>query len=85
MVAKLIIEPIFEADFKECSFGFRPERNAKKALDRARKACNRKGNWVCDVDIKSYFDNINQGKQMKLVAMRIIDKRILSMLMVNVK
>lgn len=80
MAVKLIIEPIFEADFKECSFGFRPERSAKQALDRIRKACNRKGNWVCDVDIQSYFDNINQEKLMKLVAMRISDKKILKII-----
>ena len=42
MAVKLIIEPIFEADFKGSSFGFRPERSAKQALDRVRKACNRK-------------------------------------------
>jgi RNA-directed DNA polymerase len=76
MATKLVIEPIFEANFKECSFGFRPGRSAKQALERVRKACNRKGNWVVDVDIQGYFDNINQEKLMKLVAMRISDRRI---------
>lgn len=57
MATKLIIEPIFEADFKEVSFGFRPKRSAKGALERIRKACNRKGNWVVDVDIQGYFDS----------------------------
>jgi retron-type reverse transcriptase len=57
MAAKLMLEPIFEADFQECSFGFRPKRSAKQALERIRKACNRKGNWVVDVDIQGYFDN----------------------------
>lgn len=80
MAVKLLIEPIFEADFKECSFGFRPKRSAKQALDRVRKACNRKGNWVCDVDIQAYFDNINQEKLMKLVKMRISDKKVLKLI-----
>lgn len=80
MATKLIIEPIFEADFQECSFGFRPKRGAKQALERIRKACNRKGNWVVDVDIQGYFDNINQEKLMKLVEMRISDRRILKLI-----
>lgn len=66
MATKLVIEPIFEANFKECSFGFRPGRSAKQGLERVRKACNRKGNWVVDVDIQGYFDNINQEKLMYL-------------------
>lgn len=80
MATKLIVEPIFEADFQESSFGFRPKRSAKQALERIRKACNRKGNWVVDVDIQGYFDNINQDKLMKLVEMRINDRRILKLL-----
>jgi len=80
MATKLVIEPIYEADFQEASFGFRPKRSAKGALDRIRKACNRKGNWVVDVDIQGYFDNINQEKLMKLVQMRINDRRILKLI-----
>ncbi|WP_340007218.1 group II intron reverse transcriptase/maturase [Paenibacillus sp. FSL K6-0276] len=80
MATKLVIEPIFEADFEEVSFGFRPKRSAKGALDRIRKACNRKGNWVVDVDIQGYFDNINQEKLMKLVQMRINDRWILKII-----
>lgn len=80
MATKLVIEPIFEADFEEVSFGFRPKRSAKGALERIRKACNRKGNWVVDVDIQGYFDNINQEKLMKLVQMRINDRRILKLI-----
>jgi RNA-directed DNA polymerase len=80
MATKLILEPIFEADFQECSYGFRPKRGAKQALERIRKACNRKGNWVVDVDIQGYFDNINQEKLMKLVEMRVSDRRILKLI-----
>lgn len=77
---KLLLEPIFEADFQDCSYGFRPKRGAKQALERIRKACNRKGNWVVDVDIQGYFDNINQEKLMKLVEMRISDRRMLKLI-----
>lgn len=80
MATKLVIEPIFEADFQDCSYGFRPKKSAKQALDRVRKACNRKGNWVVDVDIQGYFDNINQDKLMKLVEMRISDRRVLKLI-----
>ena len=80
MAVKLVLEPIFEADFQECSFGFRPKRSAKQALERIRKACNRKGNWVVDVDIQGYFDNINQEKLMKLMEVRISDRRVLKLI-----
>nr|MBC9198721.1 hypothetical protein [Paenibacillus sp. PL91] len=76
MATKIVIEPIFVVDFQETSFGFRPKRGAKQALERIRKACNRKGNC----DFQYYFDNINQEKLMKLVAMRIIDRRILKLI-----
>lgn len=80
MATKLVIEPIFEADFKECSYGFRPKRNAKMALEEVRKACNNKGYYVIDADIKSYFDNINHDKLMLLVEQRISDRRILKLI-----
>lgn len=80
MAVKLVTEPIFEADFQDGSFGFRPKRSAKQALERIRKACNRKGNWVVDVDIQGYFDNINQEKLMKLIEMRISDRRVLKLI-----
>ncbi len=79
MATKLVIEPIFATDFHEKSFGFRLKRSAKQALERIRKAFNRKGNWMVDVDIQGYFDNINQEKLMKLVEMRISDRRILKL------
>lgn len=79
MATKIVIEPIFEADFKEHSYGFRPKRNAHQALEVIRKKCNNKGWWVLDADIKSYFDNINHEKLMKLVSQRISDRRILKL------
>ncbi len=79
MATKIVIEPIFEADFHDCSFGFRPKRNAHQALARIRKA-SKKGFWVVDVDIQGYFDNINQDKLMKLVEQRINDRRVLKLI-----
>lgn len=48
--ARIVLEPIFEADFKECSFGFRPKRSALEALERVRRAANGGGNFVVDAD-----------------------------------
>lgn len=79
MAMKMVIEPIFEADFQECSFGFRPKRSAHKAIAKIRKT-SKKSYWVVDVDIKGYFDNINQDKLMNLIQMRISDKRVLSLI-----
>ena len=79
MSMKIVIEPIFEADFKENSYGFRPKRSAHDALEVIRKKCNNKGWWVLDADIKSYFDNINHEKLMMLIRQRISDRRILKL------
>ncbi|SFJ96685.1 group II intron reverse transcriptase/maturase, partial [Thermoflavimicrobium dichotomicum] len=79
MATKLVIEPIFEADFKDCSYGFRPKRNAHQAISQIRKV-SRKAYWVVDVDIQGYFDNINHEKLMKLVEMRISDRRVLKLI-----
>ena len=80
MATKIAIEPIFEADFRECSYGFRPKRSAKQALEVVRKACNNKGYYVVDADIEKFFDNVNQEKLMKLVEQRISDRRILKLI-----
>nr|WP_245203871.1 group II intron reverse transcriptase/maturase [Ammoniphilus resinae] len=79
MATKIVIEPIFEADFKDFSYGFRPKRSAKQALAQIRKA-SKNSYWVVDVDIKGYFDNINQEKLMKLVEQRISDRRVLKVI-----
>jgi group II intron reverse transcriptase/maturase len=82
MATKLVIEPIFEADFKPCSHGFRPRRSATDALETLRKRAYRdqEGNFVLDADIRGYFDNIDQVKLMDLVAKRISDRRVLKLL-----
>ncbi|KAB2327893.1 group II intron reverse transcriptase/maturase [Cytobacillus depressus] len=79
MATKMVIEPIFEADFHDCSFGFRPKRNAHQAIDKIRKA-SKKCFWVVDVDIQGYFDNINQVKLIRLLEQRISDRRVLKLI-----
>ena len=80
MAAKLVLEPIFEADFLPCSYGFRPKRNATQALEAIREAGNRGRNFVVDADIQAYFDSIPQGKLMGLVKERVSDGRVLKLI-----
>ena len=80
MAAKLVIEPIFEADFLACSYGFRPKRSATQALEAIRQTGNRGHNFVVDADIRAYFDRIDQGKLMAMLKKRISDRRVLKLL-----
>ena len=80
MATKLMIEPIFEADFQDGSYGFRPKRSAAQAMEAIREAGNRGYNVVIDADIRGYFDNIDQEKLMVLVAERISDRRVLKLI-----
>jgi len=80
MAAKLVIEPIFEADFQASSYGFRPGRSATDALEAIREAGNRWYNHVVDADISAFFDNIDQDKLMVLVKERISDRRVLKLI-----
>jgi group II intron reverse transcriptase/maturase len=80
MAAKIIIEPIFEADFEESSYGFRPKRSATQALEAIRIAGNRGHDFVVDADIQGYFDSIDQDKLMVLVGERISDRRVLKLI-----
>lgn len=71
MATKIVIEPIYEADFRECSYGFRPKRSAHGATEKIRETVNQgKIYWVVDVDITGYFDNIPHEKLMQLVGKR---------------
>src|SRR5678810_1478198 len=80
MAAKIIIEPIFEADFEASSFGFRPKKSATEALEAIRIAGNQGHDFVVDADIKGYFDSIDQEKLMVLVGERISDRRVLKLI-----
>ena len=76
---KLMLEPIFEADFKESSYGFRPRRSATDALEKLRVEGARGGNHVFDADIRDYFGSINHDTLMKLVAKKVIDRKVLKL------
>jgi len=76
---KLVVEPIFEADFKESSYGFRPKRSATGALE-AIRLTGRGHRYVVEIDIESFFDSIDHGKLMKLVERRVSDRRVLKLL-----
>jgi RNA-directed DNA polymerase len=80
MAAKLVLEPIFEADFLPCSYGFRPKRSATMALETLRKLGAKGCHHVLDADIGDYFGSIEHDKLMKLVARRISDRRVLKLL-----
>lgn len=80
MAVKLVIEPLFEADFSPCSWGFRPARGAHGAHEVIRRTIVNGAHFVVDVDLKSYFDTIDQEKLMVLVRQRVTDKWILRLL-----
>jgi group II intron reverse transcriptase/maturase len=80
MAATLVLEPIFEADFHPCSYGFRPKRSATQALETLRRRGARGGNHVLDADIRDYFGCIDHTKLLMLVARRISDRRVLKLL-----
>jgi RNA-directed DNA polymerase len=78
---KLVLEPIFEADFKPCSYGFRPRRRAQDAIAEIHFLGSpaRKYDWVFEADIKACFDEIDHSALMDRVRRRIGDKRILNL------
>ena len=78
--AKLILEPIFEADFKECSYGFRPKRSAKDALKAIDKSVKEGRTQIYDADLKGYFDSIPHDKLMACVEQRIADRSVLKLI-----
>jgi len=80
MAVKIVIEPLFEADFKPCSYGFRPKRTPRMALREIRDTLRKGYSYVVDVDLKSYFDTIDHEMLMKLVARRVGDVRVLRMI-----
>ena len=77
MAAYLILEPIFEADFEDCSYGFRRGKNAHQALDKLREHIKEGFKEVYDADLKGYFDTIPHDKLMKALEHRIADRSLL--------
>ena len=80
MAVKIVIEPIFEADFQENSYGFRPNKNAHQAMEDISYHLANGKTQVIDADISKYFDTIPHDKLLKLVARRIVDKNILRLI-----
>ena len=75
-----VLEPIFEREFAEHSYGFRPGRGCKDALRRVDQLLKEGYTWVVDADLKSYFDTIPHGRLMALVRERVADGRVLKLL-----
>lgn len=80
MAALLILEPIFEADFENCSYGFRPGRSAKQALEEIRSQIRAGYRAVYDADLKGYFDSIPQDRLMACLRHRIADRSVLKLI-----
>jgi group II intron reverse transcriptase/maturase len=76
---KIALEPIFEANFQDNSYGFRPKRSAEQAV-KAVKAALIRGWWVVDADIQSYIDTIDHELWLKLGQRRISDRRVLKLI-----
>jgi RNA-directed DNA polymerase len=82
---KLILEPIFEADFQPGSFGYRPKKTAHEAINRVAKAILQRKTRVVDLDLKSYFDNVRHDRLLAKVAKRIEDDDVMHLLKIMLK
>jgi RNA-directed DNA polymerase len=80
MATLLILEPIFEADFLDCSYGFRPGRNAHQALEEIRGHLLAGYQAVYDADLKSYFDTISHEKLLACLRHRVTDRSVLGLI-----
>jgi RNA-directed DNA polymerase len=78
--AKLVLEPIFEADFLSCSFGFRPKRSATMAKERLRRGFIEGYQFVVEFDIANFFGEIDHDRLLQLVGRRVSDRRVLKLL-----
>jgi RNA-directed DNA polymerase len=78
--AKLVIEPIFDTDFFDCSYGFRPGRSAHQAIEDIRRNLQSGRKAVYDADLSSYFDTIDPDKLMEFVSRRISDRSVLELI-----
>jgi group II intron reverse transcriptase/maturase len=85
MAVKLVIEPIFEADFCETSYGFRPKKSAHDAVDDVAYAMNTGYTHIIDADLSKYFDTIPHSKLMAVIAERICDGAILHLIQMWLK
>jgi RNA-directed DNA polymerase len=82
---KLILEPVFEADFQPGSFGYRPKRTAHDAIKRVAEAIVQRKTRVLDFDLRAYFDNVRHDRLLAKVAQRVDDAEIMHLLKVMLK
>jgi RNA-directed DNA polymerase len=82
---KLILEPIFEADFQEGSYGYRPKRSAHAAIDRVAEAVVKNKTRVIDLDLKAYFDNVRHDILLNKVAERVDDDKVMRLMKLILK
>jgi len=82
---KLILEPVFEADFQPGSFGYRPKRTAHGAVKRVAEAIVQRKTRVLDFDLRAYFDNVRHDRLLEKVAQRIDDADVMHLLKVMLK
>ena len=82
---KHVLEPIFERDFAQQSYGFRPGRGCREAVKRVEELLREGRAWCVDVDFKSYFDTIPHERLMQLVQQRIVDGKVLELLRQSLK
>ncbi len=75
--AKLVLEPIFEADFEDCAYGYRPERSAGDAIKATHRLIRQGYADVVDADLSKYFDTIPHAELLKSVARRVVDAKVL--------
>jgi RNA-directed DNA polymerase len=77
---KIVLEPIFEADFLPCSYGFRPKRSAHQALQAMREAVRSGRTWVVDADIEAFFDRLDRDLVLECLRERISDRKVLRLI-----
>ena len=76
---KIVIEPVFEANFQDCSYGFRPKLSAQEAVLAVKQSLYY-GWWVVDADIKNFFNNMNHDILISLLRRRISDRKVLKLI-----
>lgn len=77
---KLVCEPVFEADFIDVSFGFRPRRSAHQARERVRSGLRSGRRWAVDADIRGFFDELDRGRLLACMRERISDRRVVDLI-----
>ena len=82
---KLILEPIFEADFQSGSYGYRPKRTAHQAVHRVAQAIVEEKTRVIDLDLRAYFDNVRHSLLLAKVARRVNDEAVMHLLKMMLK